>query len=410
MQLDPKNSILLAFKHLDAFSIPQLGTFERVRKAAKIDQHSKKIAPPMEVFVLHAGDAEPSALQDFFFRYYDLKIDQAKELTEKVVAFIGTELQEKGNLFFEGFGLLKGNSPTEAEFEAEESIFGQTTDYFGLQPLDYTVGVAEKPNLEKKQEAARESALANQILVEPAPPPVKRRKFPVGLFLFLLLLLAGSGAAYVYQDELTIRLKDWGIIGGKQIASTDDGGPEAYNALTDAMDSSESNEIDSTNNGLTESTNGDFSEENAKDLANSIENASNEGNEQKVIAETKVIEPKAKVEPKVEPKLEPKAIVQPKTEPTKLVEPKKVTTSTGTFGESAQSGRFYLIVSSTPDGSEAEARAKSISAAGATPKALRGYGFYKISAFDSNDKSKVIAKMVEWKKKYTKSWIYWLGM
>lgn len=442
MQLDPKKSLLLAFKHLDQFSIPALGTFRRSRMAAKIDHQSKKILPPMEVFVLDSGEAEPTALEDFFFRFYNLKINQAKELMAKVSDFVSEELKTNGLIYFEGIGKLKGSSEDNVAFEAEEGVFGQTSDFFGLQAIDYNIGAAEKPNLEKKSSVARESALANQVVVEPAPPPVKRRKFPVGLFLFLLVILGLSGAAFVWQDQLTEAINGFAFGKGKEIGpeitTTEhkSEGPENGLALVDSAgkvgETLGVNGSDSAaNQEALKGSDGDLAEKEA--LAAKLEKeiaAETEKVKAKQLADAKakeiadanakkIADAKAKqladaevkriADAKAKQLAEAKA-KQLAAEKTKAEATKNNVTDNGNYGQSAQSGRYYLVISTTPNGADAEAAAKAITASGATPKALKSYGRYKVSAFDSPDKAKVIAKMVEWKNKYSKSWIYWVGM
>ena len=436
MQLDPKKSLLLAFKHLDQFSIPALGTFRRSRIAAKIDHQSKKILPPQEVFVLESGEGQSAALQDFFFRFYNLKINQAKELMEKVSAFVATELETKGLIYLEGIGKLKGSSEENVAFEAEDSVFGQTSDFFGLQAVDYTVGAADKPNLEKKQAVARQSALANQVVVEPAPPPVKRRKFPVGLFAFLFLLLIASGAAFIWQDQLTEAIKGFGIGGGGSEIASNGGAPhvDTDHVMVDSADGNKSGTSEDGNEDANSKIDGDFSEKSAKELAETLKKGLAEEKAKKLADEKakkladekakkladakakKLADAKAKklADAKAKKLADAKAKKLADAKAKKLADAKtKSKTSTSDnakYGQSAQRGRYYLVVSSTPNGADAEAAAKAISASGSTPKALRSYGKYKVSAYDNTDKSKVIAKMVAWKKKYSKSWIYWVGM
>ncbi|MBP8073196.1 MAG: hypothetical protein KAY96_00425, partial [Bacteroidia bacterium] len=70
---------------------------------------------------------------------------------------------------------------------------------------------------------------------------------------------------------------------------------------------------------------------------------------------------------------------------------------------------YYLIISSFENGAEAAEIAKGIPGA----KVLVPHyqkGFYKVAVFEANSKSQVISKMVGYKDKYPKSWIFWPGM
>ena len=84
MQIDPQHSLQLAFQNLEAFSVPGVGTFKRKYFSADIDHSKKIVSPPGEHFVLEKGEALSDKLEDFYFRYLDLKIDRAKELVQEV--------------------------------------------------------------------------------------------------------------------------------------------------------------------------------------------------------------------------------------------------------------------------------------------------------------------------------------
>jgi DedD protein len=112
--------------------------------------------------------------------------------------------------------------------------------------------------------------------------------------------------------------------------------------------------------------------------------------------------------PAVKP--EPKPVVKPEPKPVVKPEPKPVATApAGKYGVRPDNGRYYLVVSSTQNGEEAEQTAKAIAGA----KVLAPYsepGYYKVSVFESKSKDQVIDKMVALKTQYSKSWIFWLGM
>lgn len=419
MNLDPHSALQLAFRHLDGFSVPSLGTFKRVRVMAQIDHQKKRILPPQERFVLEPGEDQLSGFEDFLFRWYNIKIDAAKEFALKIGSHLQDALQSHGQVRIDGVGLLRRDEAGEVDFVAEDGVFGQTTDFFGLQAVDYTVGESAKPSLEKKKEAAKESALANTTVVEPVKP---RRKFPIGWVLFLLIIFIGAGAAWKWQAELKVVLEGYGILksGGKDdptdgektklLKAREDSLAHAR-ALQDSLAAMAARRLDSLK----------LLAENGKPKVQPKVQPKPEPKvqpkpEPKVQPnpEPKVQpKPESKVQPKPEPKPEPK--VQPKPEP--KVQPKPEPKSAGVgmalndgkHGVRPVNGHFYLVVSSYENGAEAAETAKGIAGA----KVLVPYyqqGFYKIAVFESTSKSQVISKMVSLKDKYPKSWIFWPGM
>ena len=107
MTPDPKQSLHLAFQHLDTFSVPGVGTFRRRYFGAVIDHQQKKIDPPSERFVLETGESSLAQLEDFFFRHFDLQIDRAKALVQEAGEWVLGELKKAGSLVLPGWGELQ---------------------------------------------------------------------------------------------------------------------------------------------------------------------------------------------------------------------------------------------------------------------------------------------------------------
>jgi hypothetical protein len=401
MQLDPQQSLQLAFRHLDAFSVPQVGTFVRKRVAAQIDHQSKRILPPHEIFMLEAGEAQVGALEDFYKGYYNLSPVDATGLAAQVGSWVIDTLHVAGVAQIEGIGKLRKEEGTDIEFITENGIFGQVNDFFGLQTVDYTVGETAKPSLEKKKAAAQSSTLANQTIVEPVHI---RRKFPTGWVLLLLVVGGASAAGWYWQDELKLQLEKAGLM-QREIADGNGGQHLGHDglALSDSLEQIRQAVL----------------QDSLAQLQAVYEDSIHKADSLRIAMER--AKPIVKPEPKPVVKPEPKPVVKPAPKPVVKPEPKPVVKpepkpipegmalNDGKYGEPAQNGRYYLVVSSTQVGAEAAAAAKGISGA----KVLAPYyqtGYYKVAVFESATKSQVIQKMVELKNKYTKSWIYWTGM
>ncbi len=392
MNLDPQNALNLAFKNLDGFSIPDVGTFKRVRVPAQIDHQKKRILPPQERFVLEAGEELRTDFEDFLFRFYNIKINEAEELAVEVGKYLQDALRSHGPVRVDGVGTLRKDPTGEIEFVPEDGVLGQAADFFGLQSVEYTFTEGVKATVEKKKEAAKESVLANTTVVEPV---AVRRKFPLGWVFFLLILIIGGGAAWKWQAELKVKLREYGLI--KQAPEVVV--PNDPSASIDFLTAEEKDAM-------------------AKIKADSIAyaqamedsaaaQAARRQDSLKALADAASTNPKVepKVEPKVTPKVEPK--VTPKTIP--ATNDGSMALNDGKYGERPVNGHYYLIISSFENGAEAAEIAKSISGA----KVLVPYyqkGFYKVAVFEANSKSQVISKMVGYKDKYPKSWIFWPGM
>jgi hypothetical protein len=424
MNLDPQNALNLAFKNLDGFSVPTLGTFKRVRVPAQIDHQKKRILPPQERFVLEPGEEMRGEFEDFLFRFYNIKINEAEELAVEVGNFLHETLRGQGQLRVDGIGTIRKDAAGEIEFVAEEGVLGQAADFFGLQSVEYTFTEGAKATVEKKKEAAKESVLANTTVVEPVRV---RRKFPVGWVIFLLILVIGGGAAWKWQAELKMKLRSYGILKEAPEIVAPIGPSESDDFLTaEEKEAMAKIKADSIAYAQAMEDSAAAQEVRLQDSLKAIADAASPSPkvEQKVTPKVEQkVTPKveAKVTPKVEPKVTPKveAKVTPKVEPkvTPKVEPKPLPAAIadamalndGKYGVRPENGKYYLVISSFENGAEAAEIAKGIAGA----KVLVPHyqkGFYKVAVFESTSKSQVISKMVGYKDKFPKSWIFWPGM
>lgn len=377
-----------AFKELDAFSVPGIGTFRKKRLSAKVEHLNKQVLPPTMGFVLEMDSIPVRSLEDYFFRNLEVSVAKATELVESVKKYfqngtengsgveipdVGTVVQNQGN--FE----LVGNTGNTL----------QHPEFFGLGPVNFTLGSREVAVKPRTKEEAIASVFAAQGAKTEAPKPITRKRRSLALPMLLVLLVALGVSGFLFREELK------GLFSG---ASTSVNGPIVSNDTTPKSgDSLLASNTPPTNN--TPETNPDH--------VNSITPPATKENTVKNTPPEKV-ETKKEVQPKVVNN--PKENVAPKTTP--KVE-KNPPVSKGTaIGIQPSAGTFYLVVASTmnPDEAKSLAGGQGVKTTLLEPYGGAGNGFYKVSVFESKDKSKVIQKMVEWKTKFSKSWIYWLGM
>lgn len=395
METKPQETLELAFRHLDTFSVPGFGTFKRKYFPARVDTASKQVFPPSEEFVMEPGDEFVAILENFFFRFYKIKIDEAKDMVTRLRGHVVHELKTSGKLLVDGYGELRMSNGKEFSFTAKPGDVGAASQFFGLAPLDFTLGdAAAKP---KAKEVEKEKKVPTPAVIVPEQEPPrsvaaavsaqgakaqkpKEERSRAGLWAFLFLLLAvGATAGIVYRAELGSGIQQLGWFSGS------DEDPE--NPVVDSLA-----DDSSAHNGETLA---DAVGHDSTDEANIGEDQEDPIGEEVVeddpIADGPVAEEPVFEEPVVEDVVEEPVVAFDET-----------------VGSRPSDGQYYLIVKSSKDPDDAKSIARNIGGKILRPRYSGNY--YRISVFNSPNKSNVIQKMVDLKSKFGKSWIYWNGM
>ena len=384
MTHDPRQSFELAFRHLDAFSLPGIGTFRRLRFSAVVDHQAGKINPPGERFVLEKGEGLVDRLVDFYFRFHTLSIGNAKALCDSVAAHIRAELEAGRMIQVAGIGTLSKSELSGYVLDASSdqvSAFAGS-GHFGLAALNFNLNQHGASELNAKEEAAKRYAELKANRVEAAPKPIRGHKRKGGVFrgvmvALLLLIMVGSAAGIVWQEKFQGWMQQMGWMSGPE-------NPIGSDTLPAPKDSQAVVTLPQDTIDAALARNG---------------------------------KPTGKVKAKKD--LEPQLVgtqVDRKKEPEKE-KPSGSSPSLadwGSLGEQAVDGKFYLVVGARKDAEGAREIAGKITALGIKAKVLvpRIEGpHYKVIVYQDHSKAKVIAKMVEWKNKFPeKSWIFWVGM
>jgi hypothetical protein len=388
MVLDPRQSLQLAFAHLDAFSVPGIGTFRRARYSAVLDHQAGTIQPPGERFVLEKGEGMVDRLEDFYFRHMHLSIGKAGELVKSVADYLVQELQKGGTVGVPGIGQIQRSGASGFVLVPEAGLRAHSEKFFGLAPIAYTLNSSSAVTQVEKVDAAKRESALRSAPVEPAPKPVRKRRSMRGVVVVLLLLvMAASGAGIVWQDEFQGWLKQVGWVGNTATDTLLPPDPKTAVVDLNQMDTSDA-------------------------APEPIAQVEPKDEAQTAPITEPATEPKVVPQPKVEPKPAPVQVMAepnpaPDTEVASLAEFDGV-------GEHAEPNTYYLVVGARKDATSAKEIANKISLSGIKARVLvpRQAGpHYKIFAYADRDKSKVIAKMVAWKDKFPeKSWIFWTGM
>ncbi len=396
MKTDPKSTLQLAFQQLEVFSIPGVGTFRRSHFPAHIDRETNIIRPPGERFILEKGERYVDRLEKFLARsisHGEEAVGKVPTGVSEIKAWLVRELKKGEELVVPGVGRLQLSKEKEVKFTADESLESQQGNFFGLQPLEFTLHGSpkeveakdksiNKPVDKEIDKPSKPIALAktpvpnevaglpsevagvpNEIAGEPSevagvpeyvdqgePEPPRKKRSRAWIWIILLLLLLGASATgVIMRDQVREQLVSWGWISG---GGDNDGGGivDKDGAGRDglAIDGTDSTSVKG------DSTNG--TEDDWKDVE--VNDSPDDGFE----------------------------IV-------------------GTY---AEPGVYYLVIASAKDPSNAKSLRGEMGGKVIRPRYQGNY--HRVYSYKSTDKEQVIAKMVESKDKYPQSWIYWMGM
>lgn len=402
MLLDPRQSLQLAFAHLDAFSVPGVGTFRRTRYSAVIDHQSGIIQPPGERFILERGETLVERLTEFYFRFLDLSISKAHEMVDAVAAFVLAEVRRGEGLPLPGIGKLQAGRQTamgvstsqpELVLVPESGSTQASGPFFGLSAIPYNLNMSKEIGQTEKVDAARRHTALRNAPVEPSRKPTKKRRkrsMQPFVIVFLLLVMLVSGAGIIWQDKFQAWLKQAGLLANDTLPGDTLVAPDPRTALLPVP---KDTLPDMTPVAEVEQPKKAKSSLPKKEVEPVLVDATRPAEPQKV-APVKVL---------------PKAPVA--KEPTST--PQDLSAFEGR-GEYAQTGMYYLVVGARKDASEALRIAEQVSGNGVKAKVLvpKVEGpHYKIAVFQDPNKQKVINQMITWKDRFPeKSWIFWIGM
>lgn len=411
MKTDAKSTLQQAFQQLEVFSIPGVGTFRRTYFPAHIDREKNIIRPPGERFILEQGERYVDRLEKFITG----TLARGGEAGEKVVAGVADirswlvrELKKGGKLMFPGVGSLELSQEKEVKFIAADDQESQRGNFFGLQPLAFTlhapgagdgsskdekktekeeikekpaakpvvpvapVETSGKPDLVKTKDKPAGSEKAKEKPAEPVavvPPPVagdpgfvepeepKKKRSKAWIWIILILLLLGAGTTgVIMREQVREQLVSWGWISDGE--STDGDGTEVVDGTGGEDGTLMDGDIAGDDGSDGDGTDGDGTGDDGNDDWRDVEINDADGTEK-----------------------------------------------VGTF---AEPGVYYLIVASVKEPANAKVIRSQMGGKVMRPRYEGNY--HRIYTYKSTDKDQVIAKMVESKEKYPQSWIYWMGM
>lgn len=188
-----------AFKELDAFSLPGIGTFRKVHLSATLDDEQQKVYPPkVDIEFSPQVDTRLS-----FTRYLTQQIQMRQEEAERIVRDICGDIEriikEEGQFSMPEIGSLYKKPDGKYDFvpdQQSQEIF--SADLFGLEPV--ALRSLPKENEEYLSLESEENTMT-QTVSQKEEKPQNRRSGLSALSLVLALLIVGTVAVFVWQNQ-----------------------------------------------------------------------------------------------------------------------------------------------------------------------------------------------------------------
>lgn len=139
MDLSVEIYLSSAFRELDAFAIPRIGTFRKLRKGAYIHENKSLVFPP-EIEIEFDPVPETDLLLTYYLRdHIHMDAPEAVEIVERISETILSFLRKNGYFEIPNIGVLQKNQDESLTFftlSSEENVLAG--DYFGLKPVRFT--------------------------------------------------------------------------------------------------------------------------------------------------------------------------------------------------------------------------------------------------------------------------------
>jgi hypothetical protein len=129
--------LLLAFRKLEVFSIPSIGTFIRKTSPAQFDEEKKTIYPPKEYIEFKPQQyRQPEALAELLVSSLNISAKQAQQVSAKIGEALLAYLQAQGELKLPDIGKIYITQSQQLGFEPFDTQMHLAT--FGLAPVAFT--------------------------------------------------------------------------------------------------------------------------------------------------------------------------------------------------------------------------------------------------------------------------------
>lgn len=188
-----------AFKELDAFSLPEIGTFRKVHLSAALDEAKQLVYPPrIEIEFSPQVDTRLG-----FTRYLTQRIQMPQEEAERIVKDIYRDINkiiaEEGQFVLPEIGTIFRNADGKHDFipdqKSREAFAGEL---FGLEP----VALSSPPTVHEEFLSLdnEETNMTSTVSEQDEKLPKKGTGISA-LALLLAFLVVGTGAVFLWQNQ-----------------------------------------------------------------------------------------------------------------------------------------------------------------------------------------------------------------
>lgn len=180
-----------AFQELSAFSIPDIGTFRKIKRGSWIDETGLHLHPP-GTDIEFSTEIDPTILLSTYFTdKIKLEEEVAEQISTQIRQVILHELRQKGKFEIADIGLLKKSDNHILTFENYENKSNHLSeDYFGLSPINIKEPTTEIATYRK-----------NTDMKKPDRPESKKILSLTGLKSILLVALLTALCAFIISES-----------------------------------------------------------------------------------------------------------------------------------------------------------------------------------------------------------------
>ncbi len=139
-----------AFRELDAFSLPEVGTFRKVHLSAEVDEYHREVYPPrIEIEFSPQVDTQVS-LERYLIHQIQMPVSDASRIIVDIGQEIKSSLASEGQFLLTGIGKLV-RKPSGISFlqAGDKWVSGE---FFGLQPVKLTFAVSDSQAANAEEE------------------------------------------------------------------------------------------------------------------------------------------------------------------------------------------------------------------------------------------------------------------
>lgn len=161
-----------AFKELEAFSIPGIGTFRKVYRSAQWQNGLNTLHPPILDVEFVADATEGLSLTSYLVENIHMPQDQANQIVTDINHTISNSLGQHQKFEISEIGVLKKDNLGKITFHPTmERQHTLADDYYGLQPVSFSAsssyanGLFEEPMIDMTTEPRKAKSPASLSMV-----------------------------------------------------------------------------------------------------------------------------------------------------------------------------------------------------------------------------------------------------